>query len=244
MARNSLRRPHARRPARFLRTPLYRPQLFRGVQRRSRRGRRRRSGRGGRTAARRRRPRRRTVPAGSHDAPCRSAPRRGRAVVDPHRPAALRPQPPRLRRDAGGGDAAGRLFRVAPDAEPARSERVHLRRGRSDGQPRTRRLPGRRDAGSARRDRAGARRDLPRNRTAAHGTRRRRGAVAGAQHDDGRDDAYSRRAVRHRRRHDRKHPLRPTRRRPTATRAPRDSTPTTATTRGASTSTTPTSRTC
>ena len=75
------------------------------------------------------------------------------------------------------------------------------------------REPGRRDAGSARRDRAGARRDLPRNRTAAHGTRRRGGAVAGAQHDDGRDDAYSRRAVRHRRRHDRKHPLRPTQRR-------------------------------
>ena len=61
---------------------------------------------------------------------------------------------------AGRGDGPGRLFRLAPDAEPPRRARLHLRRGLGDGQLRTRRLFRHSGPGRRRRDAGGSAGDL------------------------------------------------------------------------------------
>ena len=167
-----------------------------------------RRGAGG-TVAAARTPGRHPVP-GTRDA-ARSAgrPSGRRTVVDPHRKAAFPAPASRFPRHAGRGIRPGRLFRFAPDAEPARGARLYVRRGGRHGQLRTgglfRRSGTGRDGGHA----GGPARDLRRNRTAALRADARGRTFAREEHYGRRDDAYPRRAVRHCRRYDREHPLRP-----------------------------------
>jgi len=104
-------------------------------------------------------------------------------LVAADRTAALSAPAPRFPGDAGRGHGAGRLLRLAADAEPARGARIHLRRGGRDGQFRTRRLLRRGHAGRNRRDARGPASDLRRDRTAAHGADARRGAGDREEHD-------------------------------------------------------------
>ena len=133
---------------------------------------------------------------------------RRRAILAARRASALHPHTSRFRRDAGRRYGTGRLFRLAADAKPARRARLHVRRGCRHGQFRAGGLPGNRCPGRSRGDGPGTSGNLQRNRTAAPGADARRGTFAGEEHHDGRGDAHPRRTVRHRRRDDRKPPLR------------------------------------